>query len=308
MKNNSTQKMLRRALPLLMIALVLLATLISCTPDMDVGNNTELADQFMDHVIADDYAAAYGMVKATVTDSDFRAYWTTVQTVADGAEAYEMKQIGWNLNRSNGVTTRTTAYQAELDNGRTVLLRVVTQDGIEGIAGIHFSDITDFLASTEAFVPTVRVILWVVSALAMAFTVWMLVDCLRRKMKYKVVWAILIFFCLCFTFTVGETSNFSFNVGLFFQTSSIEADPGLLAVVTKLVIPVGAILYLCLRKKFTIDPKQPDEEVSADPFAQTETETVAEADGSQPAPSAEADGDRPAPAAEADANEGGEES
>ena len=308
MKNNTTQAIIRRALPLLMIALVLLAALISCTPDMDVGNNTELADQFMDHVIADDYAAAYGMVKATVTDSDFRAYWTTVQTVADGAKTYEMKQIGWTLNRSNGVTTRTTAYQAELDNGRTVLLRVVTQDGIEGIAGIHFSDITDFLASTEAFVPTVRVILWVVSALAMAFTVWMFVDCLRRKMKYKVVWAILIFFGLCFTFTVGETSNFSFNVGLFFQTSSIEADPGLLAVVTKLVIPVGAILYLCLRKKFTIDPKQPDGEVPADPFAQPETETVAEADGDRPAPSAEADGSQPDPSAEADANEGGEES
>ena len=267
MKNNTTQAIIRRALPLLMIALVLLAALISCTPDMDVGNNTELADQFMDHVIADDYAAAYGMVKATVSDPDFRAYWTTVQTVADGAETYEMKQIGWNLNRSNGVTTRTTAYQAELDNGRTVLLRVVTQDGIEGIAGIHFSDITDFLASTEAFVPTVRVILWVVSALAMAFTVWMFVDCLRRKMKYKVVWAILIFFGLCFTFTVGETSNFSFNVGLFFQTSSIEADPGLLAVVTKLVIPVGAILYLCLRKKFTVDPSKPEGEDLPDPFA-----------------------------------------
>ena len=267
MKNNSTQAIIRRALPLILMTLVLLAALISCTPDMDVGNNTELADQFMDHVIADDYAAAYGMVKATVTDPDFRAYWTTVQTVADGAETYEMKQIGWNLNRSNGVTTRTTAHQAELDNGRTVLLRVVTQDGIEGIAGIHFSDITDFLASTEAFVPTVRVILWVVSALAMAFTVWMFVDCLRRKMKYKVVWAILIFFCLCFTFTVGQTSNFSFNVGLFFQTSSIEADPGLLAVVTKLVIPVGAILYLCLRKKFTVEPSKPEGEDLPDPFA-----------------------------------------
>jgi hypothetical protein len=267
MKNNSTQAIIRRALPLILMTLVLLAALISCTPDMDVGNNTELADQFMDHVIADDYDAAYGLVKATVSDPDFRAYWATVQTVADGAESYEMKQIGWNLNRSNGVTTRTTAYQAELDNGRTVLLRVVTQDGIEGIAGIHFSDITDFLASTEAFVPTVRIILWVVSALAVAFTVWMLVDCLRRKMKYKVVWAILIFFGLCFTFTVGETSNFSFNVGLFFQTSSIEADPGLLAVVTKLFIPVGAILYLCLRKKFTVDPSKPEGEDLPDPFA-----------------------------------------
>ena len=267
MKKYTTQKTIRRALLLILMTLVLLAALISCTPDMDVGNNTELADQFMDHVIADDYNAAYGMVKATVSDPDFRAYWATVQTVADGAETYEIKQIGWNLNRSNGVTTRTTAHQAELDNGRTVLLRVVTQDGIEGIAGIHFSDITDFLASTEAFVPTVRVILWVVSALAMAFTVWMFVDCLRRKMKYKVVWAILIFFCLCFTFTVGETSNFSFNVGLFFQTSSIEADPGLLAVVTKLVIPAGAILYLCLRKKFTVEPSKPEGEDLPDPFA-----------------------------------------
>ena len=264
------------------------------------GSGTELADQFMDHVIADDYDAAYGMVKATVSDPDFRAYWTTVQTVADGAETYEMKQIGWNLNRSNGVTTRTTAYQAELDNGRIILLRVVTQDGIEGIAGIHFSDITDFLASTEVFVPTVRVILWVVSALAMAFTVWMLVDCLRRKMKYKVVWAILIFFGLCFTFTVGETSNFSFNLGLFFQTSSIEADPGLLAIVTKLVIPVGAILYLCLRKKFTVEPSKPEGEDLPDPFAQTETEPTAEADDT-----AQTEADT---TVEADTQEGGEES
>ena len=82
MKNNSTQKMLRRALPLLMIALVLLAALISCTPDMDVGNNTELADQFMDHVVADDYDSAYSLVKATVPDTDFRDYWETIRSVA----------------------------------------------------------------------------------------------------------------------------------------------------------------------------------------------------------------------------------
>lgn len=293
MKN---KKILCRALPLLMIALVLLAALISCTPDMDVGNNTELADQFMDHVIADDYDAAYGMVKATVTDSDFRAYWATIQTVADGAEAYEMKQIGWNLNRSNGVTTRTTAYQAELDNDHIILLRVVTQDGIEGIAGIHFSDITEFIRETDAYVPTVNIVLTVLHLLLMAFTVWMFVDCLRRKLAYKWLWLLLIIFSVAFTVTLGETSNFSFNVGLFCQPSTMEADPGLLAVVTKLVIPVGAILYLCLRKKFTINPKQPEEEVPADPFTQTETR-----------PAAEADGDRPA-SAEADSKEGGEES
>lgn len=295
MKKYTTQKAIRRALPLLMIALVLLATLISCTPDMDVGNNTELADQFMDHVIADGYNAAYGMVKATVSDPDFRAYWTTVQTVADGAETYEMKQIGWNLNRSNGVTTRTTAYQAELDNGRIVLLRVVTQDGIEGIAGIHFSDITEFIHTTDTYVPVLQAIVMVFSLLCMAFTIWMFVDCLRRKMKYKVVWAILIVFGVALNLTVGETASFSFNVGLFVQMSTVQVDPGLLAVVTKLVIPVGAILYLFLRKKFTVEPPKPDGEVPADPFTPAEADSAAQTE-------------TPAPTTEADTQEGGEES
>ena len=235
------------------LCLVFVLTLISCTADMDVGQNTDLAEQFMGHVMTNDYDAAYGMVKATVTDPDFQTYWKDIRQAAEGAGSYELEQIGWQINTVNGVTDRTTAYRVYLDNERTVLLRVMTREGIEGIAGIHFSDITEFLASTEAFVPTAQIILWVFSGLGMAFTLWMLVDCLRRKMKYKVVWVLLILFSLCLTFTVGETSNFSFNVGLFFQPSTITADPGLVAVVTKLVIPVGAILYLCLRKHFIVE-------------------------------------------------------
>ena len=305
MKN---KKILRRALPLLMIALVLLATLISCTPEMDVGNNTELADQFMDHVIADDYDSAYGMVKATVTDPDFRDYWETIRSVAEGAETYTKLPVQRNATRSGGVTTITTAYQVNLDNGRIVLLRVVTQDGIEGIAGIHFSDITEFIHTTDTYVPVLQAIVLVFSLLCMAFTIWMFVDCLRRKMKYKHVWALLTVFGIALNLTVGETFSFSFNIGLFVQMSTVQVDPGLVAVVTKLVIPVGAILYLCLRKKFTVDPKHPEGEVPADPFAQTETETVPEADGSQPTPAAQANGSQPAPSAEADSKQGGEES
>lgn len=282
-------------LTLLILCLTAVLSLCSCT-DMEIGDNNELADQFMHCVIVDDYNAAYDLVKATVADPDFRDYWVSIQAAARGAETYELEQIGWHYNSQNGVATRTSAYQVYLDNEHTVLLRVVTQDGIEGIAGIHFSDITDFLAATEAFIPTVRILLWVVSALCIAFTLWMLVDCLRRKMKYKVLWALLILCGVVFTVTVGETANFSFSVGLFFQLSSINADPGIVSVVTKIVVPVGAILYLCLRKKVTVEPPKPDGEVPADPFAQPGTR-----------PAAEADGDRPA-SAEADTKEGGEES
>ena len=301
MKIIFTKKILRLTLPLLLTALVLLATLISCTPEVDYGDSIELSDQFMDHVIADDYDSAYGMVKATVTDSDFRAYWNTIRLVAEGAETYTKLPVQRNATRSGGVTTITTAYQVDLDNGRIVLLRVVTQDGIEGIAGIHFSDITEFIHTTDTYVPVLQAIVLVFSLLCMAFTIWMFVDCLRRKMKYKVIWAILTVFGIALNLTVGETFSFSFNIGLFVQMSTVQVDPGLVAVVTKLVIPVGAILYLCLRKKFTVEPSKPEGEDLPDPFAQTETEPTAEADDT-------AQTETPAPAAEADTQEGGEES
>ena len=295
MKNTSLRRVLRLTLPLLMIALILLATLTSCTPEVDYGNSIKLSDQFMDHVIADDYDSAYGMVKATVTDPDFRDYWETIRSVAEGAETYTKLPVQRNATRSGGVTTITTAYQVNLDNGRIVLLRVVTQDGIEGIAGIHFSDITEFIHTTDTYVPVLQAIVLVFSLLCMAFTIWMFVDCLRRKMKYKHVWALLTVFGIALNLTVGETFSFTFNIGLFVQMSTVQVDPGLVAVVTKLVIPVGAILYLCLRKKFTVDPSKPEGEDLPDPFAPAEADATAQTE-------------TPAPAVEADTKEGGEES
>ena len=265
MKHNKTVTKIAALLCLLLLAL----TLASCTPETDIGNNTELSRQFMDHVMADDYDSAYGMVKATVTDADFRPYWQTMQTAVNGAATYELRQIGWNVNRSNGVTTRTTAYQVYLDNDRTILLRTVTRDGIAGIAGIHFSDITDFIRTTDTYVPVMNIVLQCVSVLCLAFTVWMIVDCLRRKLKYKIVWILLIFFGIVFTVTTGKTSGFNFNIGLFFTFSSMVADPALIAVVTKVYLPLGAILYLCLRKKFYVTPETPAPEAASpeDSFA-----------------------------------------
>lgn len=250
---------------LLLVCLLTLLSVCGCTADMDVGQNTELSRQFMDCIIADDYDMAYSMVKETVSDSDFRSYWVGIQSAVEGAASYEMEQIGWHINRSNGLTTRTTAYQVYTDTQRVILLRTVTRDDIRGIAGIHFSDVTDFIHTTDGYIPTVRVVLWVVSGIVIAFTIWMLVDCLRRKIKYKALWAVIIFFGMVLSITLGETSNFSFAVGLFFQTASIDADPALLAVVTKVTVPLGAILYLCLRKKFMLPQSSEAPGVPTDP-------------------------------------------
>ena len=43
---------------------------------------------------------------------------------------------------------------------------------------------------------------------------------------------------------------------LILQTNSIVADPGLRAVITKLVVPVGAIVYLFIRKRITVKSEE----------------------------------------------------
>lgn len=244
---------------LVILCALTVLTLVSClSADKKVGNHTELSNEFITNVINDDYDDAYAMVEATVIDAEFREYWNQMQYVVDGAENYEIEQIGWNVNTTNGVTTSTTAHQVYFDNGKTILFRVTTQEGIEGIAGIYFSDATEFLNDTETFVPTTRIVLIVYSVLAIAFCIWMLVDCIRRKIKRKPLWIILILVGISFTVTVGETSAFKFMIGLMLQGSSVVADPSILSVVIKLVVPVGAIVYLCLRKKLTAVPESVD--------------------------------------------------
>lgn len=272
-----------------LIALCFLTVLsfASCKADTEVGNNTELSKQFWDHVIADEHDAAYAMIKETATPEEFYDYWEEIQVIVEGATSYEIEQIGWNVNMRNGLKTYTSAYQVYLNNDKIVLFRIVTTDSIDGITGLHVSDATEFVNRTETTVPTLNIVLIVVSVLEIAFVIWMFVDCLRRKIKGKVLWAILIFFGFAVTVTVGERSGINFSIGLMLQTGSVVADPALLAVVTKIVLPVGAIVYFFLRKRLTVTQKSAADPISEiDYTPDTEDPSVSDAE-SEPNETAE---------------------
>ncbi len=243
---------------LLCLMLVVAASLLlltACSADQKLGENTELSKTFLDHVFEDRYDEAYAMVKNAGTETEFRTLWDLLQTTLDGAGSYEMEQIGWYVSTSNDVTSRVTAFQITTDNGKILLLRTTTQDAIEGLTGVYFSDSTEFIQETNAYVPTVNIILAALSILAIVYTVIMVIDCIRHHVKYKALWILLMLFGISFTFTIGtQNSNFSFALGFFVMPSSIVADPGLQAVVLKLFIPVGTIIYTFLRKKMLIPP------------------------------------------------------
>lgn len=268
-------KFWKRAI-LLVFCMMTVIFLSACMTDMPVGDNGQLAGQFMNFVVTDDYNGAYGMLKNVASEEAFAEYWQTIRTVADGAETFFMKQIGWNINSTNGIITCTTAHQVEFDNGRTILFRVVTREDIPGLANVYFHDTTDFVTGT-AYVSVVSIVLTVLSLLAIAFTVWMFVDCLRRKVKLKALWAIVTLLGIAVTFTYGQTLGIHFSLGLIFQISSIVAEPAILSVKLKLAVPLGAIVYFFLRKRLTVVSAPVEETVLAvePPIGNTATEVEA---------------------------------
>ncbi len=248
---------LMKLICVVILCITAVLVLVSCGADIDVGNNGKLGEQFMTFVINDDYKAAYDMVKETVNTGDFKDYWSNIQSVVKDAKSYELKQIGWNVNASGGLTTYTTAYQVHFDNGVVVLFRVITRDDIKGIAGVYFADTTEFINRTASYVPGVNIIFTVISVLSIAFCIWMFVDCLRRKIKKKVLWAIINFAGISFGLTLGESVRLNFMVGLILSRSSIAADPSTLSVAAKIVVPLGAIIYFFLRSKLTVKSNVP---------------------------------------------------
>jgi hypothetical protein len=254
------------------VLLLLLFSLTACRSEGDVGDNMELSEQFMAHVMENDYDAAFAMVKATVSDEDFRTYWEGIRAAVDGSKTYEMESIGRTVTTARGITTRVTEFEIKTDTGRTIYLKTVTRTDYEGIAGIQFIDVTETVESSASYLPTVTVILYILSGISICFVALTFVDCLRRKMKYKVVWLLIILFSMGMAVSWGGNAGVSFSMGLFFEPSTIGAVLSRNAVVMVLNIPVGAFSYLCLRKKLFAPEEQREDHPACEPSEEAPTE------------------------------------
>lgn len=249
MKKSSLTPM--KVLVILLLAVLLLPILSGCESMLiDNGLHRAECEAFVNALMANDYKAAQA-VAPTILTNDKKSVFDTCRQSFEGATSYELTQTGWNVNTVNGVTTQTAAYQIELDTGKICQLTLQTTENVEGIAFINFRDSSEFIESTKN-VGTVNIVLLAISIVVMAFTVWMLVDAIRRKMTKKALWIILILLSLSLSFTTGpNTVNNSFMVTLFLTPSSYQAVIPNETLTLTVVLPIGSLIYFFLRKKLT---------------------------------------------------------
>ncbi len=261
-------KTIRRMLIVMLLFLLVILPLTACSENKSSFQNEQmLADAYLDHMFHDRYAEAKAMTATVIiSEADFRLLWDTCRPLFENADAYEVTSRSFDAHKSDGTTTTVAAYVVKLDNGRHFTLQIVTQNGINGIAGIKIREATDFLKKTDGYLPILHIALIVVAVACFAFRVWMLVDCIRRPIARKGLWIVFILLSIGLGITIGETSGLRVLFSLLFDRLKVIINPFAYATTVTVSLPVGALVYLILRKRLVADtPPSVQETPPSDP-------------------------------------------
>ena len=265
---------MKRTIVLLVCAILSFTLLFGgCTIKEDSEKSREFCEIFLDFVIQNDYASAYAMANHIASEEDFGYVWNEMRNVLKDSQSYELEQQAWYQNTTNGVTTTEVLFEVVTDDEKVCQIRIYTTDGVEGLSGLHFLDSTEFVQKTE-FLWIPNIFLAIFSLLCVSFCVWMFIDCLKRRLRYKVLWAIVTCVFAGLSVTIGTTGvNFNTHFLLALPLTGISADPSVLAITASVFLPIGAIFYFFMRKRLTL-PEEVKTDIADGVSEQATEETV----------------------------------
>ena len=233
------------------LILILAVLLCGCDMQLDDSAIRQETEVVLEGLIAGDYDAVRGGLSQRVADADLAAAFDQLSRDMNGLGAWEMNAQGRQVTVRDGL--KLTYIRYLVTAGQTQFYIDVTKvDGEQGIAGFHVSP----AESPEPEVVSAGAIGWVITGLGIAawgFTLWMAVDCLRRRMKLKWLWLLMILLLwMVFSMSlIQDIAKVNFNFGIRLGLSGVRAyadGSRMLSV----YLPVGAVSYFCTRKKLTI--------------------------------------------------------
>lgn len=256
MKNT---KILFRFIAILM-TVVLLLSFAACNPSELAEENAEvreMTEDMIDAIIANDRDTAYALMKNATTEAEFDVFFNGIHPYFKDVESYTLTMIGVKINVVNGVTRYTAVYRMTAGEVQYDIT-VGTSSDMEGLYGFH---ITSAGSNDVRFTGTLTTmkganaaqwVLLVVGLATYAFLIAVLVDCCRQKIKQKWLYILIIVLgSVAMLFTV-QSSGVNFNINflniLSYTALMIYQNPAD-AVQLRILLPVGAIVYLCLRKR-----------------------------------------------------------
>ncbi|MBR4080515.1 MAG: hypothetical protein IKK21_01865 [Clostridia bacterium] len=242
-----------------------------------------LARQFVDGILAHD---ADQVASALTPEIPRESIETALEELAAllpaDAAGYTLTPTSWNVQTNNGETRETFQFLLTIGE-HTFLLETLRLSGYERLANVHMQEI-DPAAVTSGGTSAPAFSAWTIVSLVLtiavfAVIIWAFVDALRRPLNRRWLWLLVIILgnlLLVFTAANGQV-RLNCNLGLHLSAAQIAVGDGGFGL--KAMLPVGAVIYLTIRKKLQ---KPTGQEGFAEAFAPPVQEASPIEDGHEP--------------------------
>ncbi len=270
---------MKRILPALLASVLLLLLLSGCD-GMQVKDIPEIrshVENFLTATLENEPNDAYSAFYQALPRAQFKSVFPQLRDLLQDVEEYTLLPIHIHYSsRSDGKAVTQITYRMDTNCGAFVVIASASdnKDGLLNLQLVPEEQTTLVYTGTPGHMEGASTIQWITLILGFAVwggVLWAFADCCRRKIRMKPLWLLLIALAaLVFHVTLsGGMINFRFNVGIYLAVSSLlrygDGSHQL-----QLVIPLGAILYVCLRKR--LERTVPADVPTEYPAVETKTE------------------------------------
>lgn len=232
-----------------------------------------LTRQFIDGILSNDPEKSHAVFVPGVEMEQVIAVFPQFQANLPDVDAYTLTPTHWSSNTENGVTMHAFQFHLTMAD-ETFIVETLQMGGVEGLYNINISPLQEAAGSAvSADSPPAAEIAFLLLTLAIfALMLWALIDCCRHHFKRRWLWVLLILFAnLLLTFTLdGGKLHFQFSIGLYLtENQLVLTNSGFLL---RMMVPLGAIIYLCRRKRLHAPARTSFAEAFEQPAAETPQE------------------------------------
>ena len=233
-----TKKFIILALTLMLAALLLPA----CKPIEENAEIRTLTEAYLAKATTGDEEGTSSLV---TTQQNVSQALFLMQSVGE----FELHQVEARIEIAENAFARATYLMTAGD--RTFTVKASYYGGNERLHDVEIIE-TTWAKNHAAEKQVLNIILRIYSLLSFAFLIWMIVDCARRELKHKILWFVLIVLGIAFSSIYGgETAKATIHFGIQLRMSGISLDMIEGTAQTFVSVPVGAIIYFAIRKRFT---------------------------------------------------------
>ncbi len=242
MKLPKTKGIIKAALCIVLLLGALLS-LVSCTSEEQNLNAETVTREMVFAIIDGDLDRAYSLFNGKIEKAKFISFFEEVTPFFEGFTSPGFKQVGWHVAYENGISAYTVVFEVtEGEDTVMVSSQFLTEDDT-----LYYINIVPATTLSAAEVIPLQIVMAIVSLAVLALMIWLVVDCSKSNINKKGWWILLILAGIHVSVSFGAEFDFDFGITLVNLISTASAN-GVLATV-KFVLPVGAIIYLFMRKK-----------------------------------------------------------